>query len=128
MSSETLTIEIKVDAEKLLNLFISAFEGGCNYWAMLDDTNIDTSHCSGQYPSERWFDAIWNKGMSMPVLDAEEPEDKLGDLTKAGMINGLKLMAEQHESHYSDFAEGNDDAITADVWFQLALMNEIVYG
>ena len=128
MSSETLSIEVKVEKEDMLNLFITALEGGCNYWAMVDDTDTDISHCEGQSYSEKWFDAIWEKGMSMPVVDAEEPTDPLGKLDKAGMLNGMKLMAEGYTYHYSDFKEDNVDAYTADVWFQLALMKEVVYG
>lgn len=41
---------------------------------------------------------------------------------------GLQLMAEKQPSHFSDFMEENEDAITADVFLQLVALGDVVYG
>ena len=60
--------------------------------------------------------------------------DKYGDskevyrLDRAGLQRGLDVMAEKYKSHMSDFVNERDDAITATVFLQCALLGEIVYG
>ena len=44
------------------------------------------------------------------------------------MKKGLDLMAGEHQRHWQDFINENDDADTADVFMQLCLFGEIVYG
>ncbi len=46
----------------------------------------------------------------------------------ARIESGTRLMAEQHPVHFADFMLENDDAVTADVWLQCVLLNEVVYG
>jgi hypothetical protein len=60
-------------------------------------------------------------------------EDEDGDkftLNKAAIIRGKELMATdpQYSSHYADVLRENDDADTGDVFLQLCLFGEVVYG
>ena len=54
--------------------------------------------------------------------------DLLGTLTAESWAKGEKLMSEQQREHLGDILAGNDDATTADVFLQFALMGELVYG
>jgi hypothetical protein len=40
----------------------------------------------------------------------------------------LALMAEKEPRHFGDFMGENDDATTSDVFLQLCLFGEVVYG
>jgi hypothetical protein len=37
-------------------------------------------------------------------------------------------MRDQYPRHYADLVEENDDAITGDVFLQLAVFGELIYG
>jgi hypothetical protein len=37
-------------------------------------------------------------------------------------------MKKEYPYHYADLVEGNDDAETGDVWLQLAVFGELIYG
>lgn len=106
-------------------LFIGAFEGGSSYWAELLDETPEGDE--GDAPSERWFKHIMSGG-SMKVYDLEEEGELLGTITKESMEKGLSKMSQDYPDHYADFLEENHDAITADVFFQLASMNDVVFG
>ena len=63
------------------------------------------------------------------VFDVPEDDDgKTYNLDKEAMFRGVKVMAEKYPKHFADFREENDDAVTADVWLQCALLGELVYG
>lgn len=111
------------------DLLIGALEGGSNYWYFLPDLSM-VPRIRGEPASVRIFRAVWDGGAEVPVTDGNEPEGSkpLGMLTRAGMEKGLDLMMRKHPYHYAHLFDGNDDATTADVWLQLALMGEIVFG
>jgi hypothetical protein len=56
-----------------------------------------------------------------------EYDDDEHPLTWEGMLKGMQLMADKHDRHFSDLMTGDDDAITADVWLQLALFGDVIY-
>ena len=37
-------------------------------------------------------------------------------------------MRDQYPRHYADLMEEDDDLITGDVWLQLAVFGELIYG
>ena len=37
-------------------------------------------------------------------------------------------MKKEYPSHYADLVEENDDAETGDIWLQLAVFGEVIYG
>ena len=56
------------------------------------------------------------------------PESAKHHITLADVEKGLKLMQEQYPHHFADLVEEEDDAITGDVWLQLAVFGEVIYG
>lgn len=67
-------------------------------------------------------------GIKLSSGEVSDFETVLGRLTNESWAKGEKIMAEKHREHYSDaLSENRIDATTADVFFQLALMGEIVY-
>ena len=65
-----------------------------------------------------------------------ETDELLGYLNGATIQTGLQLMADRKDMkgkvvparHFKNLATDNEDAETADVFMQLAVMGEIVYG
>jgi len=58
----------------------------------------------------------------------DEYSDDVFDLTYASMCKAMELMAKEYPHHMNDLLSENDDAITADVFLQLALFGDVIYG
>ena len=129
-------IEKEIDLKEIESLFITAIEGGINYWAMFDQEEIDLVRelyeTSNMAMSEKMFDYLTTRPDDFLKLydvedDDEEPE-VLGKISFKSMQDGLVLMAKEQNDHFNDFMNEQYDATTADVWFQLSVMQQIVYG
>jgi hypothetical protein len=110
-----------------LNLLCSALEGGSNYWYLLIDLSMLDKSTEGQPLVDRIMDAV-SKGAKIPVHDLENEEEPLGYITKEGLEKASILMFEKHRRHFADVITENGDASTGDVFFQLAVMEDVVYG
>jgi hypothetical protein len=67
-------------------------------------------------------------GKTIPVNDYENVDEVLGQISLESIEKGERLMQELHFSHFVDIVSGNDDATTADVWFQLCVLGDITFG
>ena len=119
---------VRIPHQKIQDLIITAVEGGCRYWA------------SFKFP-ENWkekygsHEEIPFKDGNIEVYDVETDE-LLGYLNIASVKVGLQLMADCKDlkgkhvpaRHFKNIATDNDDAETADVFMQLAVIGEIVFG
>ena len=84
---------------------------------------------------DKWA-AILNNGGTLVVYDEYEMDSELNEgeepakhyLTLKDVRKGLRLMKKEYPHHYADLVEENDDAITGDVWLQLAVFGELIYG
>lgn len=119
---------VRIPNEKIENLIVTAVEGGSNYWArfQMPDNWKDKYKSYAQIPFE---------GGEIEVYDNETGE-LLGVLNQATIKVGLQLMADRKDMtgkqvparHFKALATDSEDAETADVFLQLAVMGEIVYG
>ena len=57
-----------------------------------------------------------------------EDELKQSGLTLDDVKKGLELMREQYPSDWADLVEENDDLETGDIWLQLTVFGEVIYG
>ena len=119
---------VRIPHQKIRDLIITAVEGGCRYWA------------SFKFP-ENWkekyqsYEQIPSKDGNIEVYDVETDE-LLGYLNRASVKVGLRLMADCKDlkgkavpaRHFKNLATDNDDEETADVFLQLAVIGEIVFG
>jgi hypothetical protein len=49
-------------------------------------------------------------------------------LNRGRLITGLHLLAEKYPKHFNDFVTENEDADTGDIYLQLCLFGEVVFG
>jgi hypothetical protein len=119
---------LRIPNEKIKNLIITAIEVGSNYWASLKlPVNWKEKYDS--------VEEIPFKGGEIEVYDCETDE-LLGVFNLATVQTGLQLMANFEdmkgrkvpERHFKNILEDNWDAETADVFLQLSVMTEIVFG
>lgn len=137
------TVNLDLTDEIRENLVVSALEGGSNYWYFLTEKATDILKEFIKDPrtdpiSITFWQAI-QAGKSIPIHElSENKEDLDGDNSPAGELlghinlesikKGEQLMADYHITDFMDAYNENDDANTADIWFQLCVLGEIVYG
>jgi len=129
------TVTTTVTAKRIMDLLITALEGGSNYWCALDGlflpngTEIsdftEDALTNDYYPT--YIQAVTHDDVHIMLYDVEDHETTW-KLTREGLAKGLQLLSEEYPKHYRDMLAGHDDADTADAFLQLAALEEIVYG
>lgn len=109
-----------------------------NYWPVIKIKRSEY-HLAEEYKNvcieDKWA-AILVNGGTLVVYDEYEMDSELNDgeeptkhyLTLKDVRKGLRLMKKEYPHHYADLVEENDDTITGDVWLQLAVFGEVIYG
>jgi hypothetical protein len=130
---ELLTNNVRND------LIITAVEGGSNYWYFLNEKtcNIISKYKGirkdfhGDYFNGTFSEAILTAIMEdrkLIVHDIENEDEILGCLSKDSIEKGEEIMYNKYPQHFANILNENWDAETADVWFQLCVMGELVFG
>jgi hypothetical protein len=106
----------------IIDTFITAVEGGINYWASLSEY----SHKEGAETITVWEDSESEEGTTHVVV----PEDlrKVFTGIRSGKIEVAPYIAEQVKLAYVDPDSCDIDADVADVIFQIAIFGQVVFG
>lgn len=132
-----MKIKIKIETElNLEDLFVTAIEGGSNYWCSFEEDSIITIRSVIPKSEERCFSvacmrAVVEKGVKVPVYDAEDDSfEPIGYLDYSLFEERLGKMAEDENmrKHLLDMVNEEYDANTADIIFQYLILNDVVYG
>ena len=131
LNVHTLEVPVRLSGERVRDLIINALEGGSGYWAALSGAS------GGSYEAaiksvERtaghgwWFDISIDDGTDpdRPGVEVRKTKRLDPDTAKAG----LARMLDRHPRDFADILSGRDDADTADVFLQLALLGEVQFG
>lgn len=124
-------IELEISDQNREDQLVTALEGGSNSWYYLDDTTEIDNYLQEGDEKLPLATAMWRAikdGKSIPIFDAENPEEKLGEISLASIEKGEQLMADNSPSHFMQMYLENGDAETADVWFQYAVLGKITFG
>lgn len=128
-----IKINIEITRGVLEDIFITAIEGGSDYWCDIDGlpNNFRREH-KGKSFSEMVFIAVYDHNMKVNVFDTEDSDDDrqaIGVLDKDLFEKRLQKMVDDGHGHYI-MAEINasGDAISSDCIFQYLILNEIIYG
>lgn len=141
-----VTTTIEIDDKRVADLLCTAFEGGIGYWAMIVGYKAPEKPWTGRDWKDppRYVNYPLSDGGAVYLFDAEEEwEDNaverlglaVGDvegiwvLDKAAIERGMALFLSPKWSHQSSrFLAENEDAEVADVFVQLCVLGEVVYG
>ena len=125
---ETFTFPVKIEGKKISDTFISAWEGGSSYWCSCAKMEFPKGYRKiSSFPSQQAYECIVSGG-TLYMEDKEEDKKFQVSGGQAKIEQTLKIMAEKHVKHFADLVNGTDDAITADVFFQLLCFGELIYG
>lgn len=107
------TINISVSREKIVDLFISACEGGSNYW------------CAELTPKGKG-DAYWAMLEGFEIIEIEDGKKRR--VTPAMIQKAVKAFPVKEPRHFGNFLSDDADAETADAFLQLCVFGETIYG
>jgi len=121
-----------MDRQLLENIFVTALEGGSNYWYFIDDANHKKIRKAVPKSVDPFFStamltAILDHGVEVEVCDIENPDEVLGVLKAETMEERLHDLdmhldyrwALEHEE------EGVGDAESSDVVFQYLVLGDV---
>lgn len=132
-------MEIKItqtiSRETLENIFVTALEGGSNYWYFLSDEATKLIRDAvpkekNPYLSTAMLEAILDHDVAVPINDAEDEDEIIGLISKTTLQNRLQLLANSKGYKWALENELNEngDADSSDVVFQYMAMGEAIYG
>jgi hypothetical protein len=126
----SITTTIEVPTERVHNMIVSAFEGGSNEWLHGARFLSGTPHTT---PNLVWYgeESVFEGPVSFTATydNPDEPDERtMKTITQDDLRKGLEIMAAKYGSHFADLLQENDDAETADVFLQCAILGDVVYG
>jgi len=123
---------MSITNRRAADLLCSAFEGGSNYWYMIEET-IQTDCPATPWGDEytpTYISAPFSTGGSVIISDIEDEDGDTFTLDKEAIRRGKWLLGTnpEYSAFYADVLSENEDGETGDVFLQLCLFGEIVYG
>lgn len=120
----------KIGKKDIINLFVTALEGGSNYWYFLPripagvrdikvELDMELTEAIGEYVL---------RGGSIDVHDAEDEDTKLGTVDMSSLLEAIDILKNDYKQVYENIIDEEYDADDADVFFQLAVMGEVTFG
>lgn len=136
--SFNVNVQQNVSAGRIVDLLCTAFDGGMTAgWARAETHMPDEPDWSWGEGSPEKLEKEWANvrkvyvapmcGGHVTLIDVEDDE-KSYRLDKEALERGLHIFAEKYPSHFSDFINENDDAITGDVYVQCCVFGDAIYG
>ena len=129
-----MKLEIELNREVLEDIFVTALEGGSNYWYHISEDTYKKIRKAvpkevDEVLSTAILKAVYDHGVAVPINDAENEEDVLGWISMETMQERLQDLYNSGnrwalEAHMNE--EG--DSESADIVFQYIVIGEAIYG
>ena len=129
-----ITIKQKISREVLEDVFVTALEGGSNYWYYLPDESVKAIReavpkSKDPYLSTAILKAILDHNVRVLVNDAENEDELVGIISRLTMESRLQSLSDsEHRWALDRHMNEEGDADSADIVFQYLAMGEVVYG
>lgn len=121
-------VTLEIDPMRIAQLIECALgSGGIVYWCSLEEVERGAGErgepstyplCGGSLTFREREDRGAGKWSGRPLLKLDGP----------AIAQGLALMSTTHVRHFANFITEREDANTGDVFVQLCLFGEVVYG
>ena len=124
-----------MDRQLLENIFVTAIEGGSNYWYFINNANHHKIRKAVPKSDDPYFatamlSAILDHGVEVEVHDSENEDEVLGVLKLSDMDERMKELDKNPNFMWALEAEenGEGDAETSDIIFQYLVMGDVCFG
>ena len=131
MENLKVKIEKEISMEALENIFVTALEGGSNYWYTISNSAYKAVKRTiiGEAFSTSLFKCVCQVGMVIPINDAEDEEEVLGHLDFSKFSERIQKMYANGDGWAMDLElDDSGDANSSDVVFQYLVMGDLVFG
>lgn len=120
---------ISIPENVIDDVITTALEGGSNYWYFIDQEKVTTPDNFKRNEKIHYeiLDKVYQGG-TLQIFDAENTNEKLGELSVESIQKGLNLLADKSTKVLYNIVDECYDAGDADVFFQLAVLGEITFG
>lgn len=118
-----MKVTVEFEDQDVEDILITAMEGGSNYWYYLDTAGKVFERSPEKSLTEDIITAVLEKGEEFDIYDIEEEDQVLGKLSRENIERGIALCLKGGVNPFQDM-----DAGTADVFFQCAVMGEVVFA
>ncbi len=125
-----VTVPYTISSQRVCDMVVTAFEGGISYWC----ANVRlVAHKAERSKAVPWYSepGLYDLPFTLEVEESDpsgDDDDGIYFVTDKDFAKGFEVMAEKYPWHFNNFMNDNEDAETADVWFQCIVFGEIVYG
>ena len=129
-----MEIKTTISREVLEDIFVTALEGGSNYWYCLHDDAVKSIRKAvpkeeDPYLSTAILKAILDHDVKVFINDAENEDEVVGVITRGTMQSRLQILADSECKWALDKHRREEgDADSADIVFQYLAMGEVIYG
>jgi len=127
--------EVEIDKEILEDIFVTAIEGGSNYWYYIPQSTVLSVRSVVSKEKERClsvaiFKAMYDFDVDIVINDIENPNEILGVISKKTLQRRLQSLLKDAEYRYALEEEMKEqgDADTSDIIFQYLTMGEVVFS
>lgn len=129
-----IVIKKEIYRQTIEDIFVTALEGGSNYWYFLSDKSIKAIRDAVPKEVEPYLSlaiskAIIDHGVDVAINDADS-EDEIGIISMKTMADRLQKLSNDKEYKWAFDLEIEErgDAQTSDIWFQYMAMGEVNFG
>lgn len=122
-----MTKTATITSDDIHSLFVSAIEGGSNYWCK-SIVPLKRTDKSKEY-TDRFYNDVYKHGFK--AVDNEDGVKPLKEyiVKPEKFYSTLNLMAAKEPRHFEDLTEdGRADSDTGDVYLQLMVFGKVIYG
>jgi hypothetical protein len=130
----TVTMKKDISLQRVMDLICTGMEGGIGYWSQIsgyiDPVPVPEKSLmmEGEKPFRHNEWPVYDGGAVLLEVIEDYEEPRTVKLDKDALKRGLELMPKVAPRHWQDFVNENDDAETGDVFIQLCVLGEVVYG
>lgn len=117
--------EVEITDQMIEDLIVTAFEGGSNYWM---EWEVSSKRKDVKWDSNNYAKQIVDGDIELDIFDVEDDGDLLGKLNMECIKTGLIKMGESYPVALFNIINESWDANDADIFMQLVVLGDIVYG
>ena len=130
-----INVTIDIPREVLEGVFITAIEGGSNYWYHIGNEAIDiikeaVTDKDGKAFSEMLFETVYDHGKAVPIGDIEDMGgEPIGELNINTFSERLQKCIDNGNGWaLHDEIDERGDTNSSDIVFQYLVLNDVIYG
>lgn len=127
--------KLEITRQVIENVFVTSVEGGSNYWYFLSDEAISIIRSvvpkeEDPYLATAFLKAVLDKGAVVPINDAENEDEVLGEISIATMQDRFQILSEDDDYNWALKREIQEqgDADSSDVVFQYLTFGEVLFS